>query len=476
MVPPAALLLCLRDHVSVAADPGGALTVEGAGRRLSISRPSPGIRLAAALLSSPVSEDELTATVANLEGAAGVAQLSYYLERLLRSGLVVRSLWSDDAHLVTIIPVASGAGAAACGLTLPELSDAPLALSRFAYLRVDAGRTLLESPLTSCRVLIADRRVAALLCDLAQPVSVAALAARTPELALPALRMLLALLLQANMLSSAEEQPSLWTWEFHDLLFHSRTRNGRHDQPVGDTYRFADRLPPAPAIKRWPDSTPAIALHRPDFDQLANAEPPFIQVHESRRSIREYAGRPIKLEELGAFLYRVGRNKRHFETDAETPNGPVRTDMVTRPYPGGGCVHELEFYVAVQRCESLDAGFYHYDPDLHRLGQLCGRTPDLDAVLEQASHVSGTQRTELQVLIILAARFARMSWKYASIAYSLILKDVGIAFQSMYLTATAMKLAPCVLGSGDSDLFARLAGTDYYAETSVGEFLLGSCS
>jgi hypothetical protein len=44
----------------------------------------------------------------------------------------------------------------------------------------------------------------------------------------------------------------------------------------------------------------------------------------------------------------------------------------------------------------------------------------------------------------------------------------------MYLAATAMGLAPCALGAGDSDLFARATGIDYYAETSVGEFLLGS--
>jgi hypothetical protein len=44
----------------------------------------------------------------------------------------------------------------------------------------------------------------------------------------------------------------------------------------------------------------------------------------------------------------------------------------------------------------------------------------------------------------------------------------------MYLTATAMGLAPCAIGGGDADLFARAAGTDYCAETSVGEFLLGS--
>ena len=72
------------------------------------------------------------------------------------------------------------------------------------------------------------------------------------------------------------------------------------------------------------------------------------------------------------------------------------------------------------------------------------------------------------------ARFPRLAWKYASIAYALTLKHVGVVYQTMYLTATAMELAPCALGGGDSDLFARAADTDYYAETSVGEFLLGS--
>jgi hypothetical protein len=37
-----------------------------------------------------------------------------------------------------------------------------------------------------------------------------------------------------------------------------------------------------------------------------------------------------------------------------------------------------------------------------------------------------------------------------------------------------MGLAACALGGGDSDLFAAAAGTDYYTESSVGEFILGS--
>jgi SagB-type dehydrogenase family enzyme len=68
----------------------------------------------------------------------------------------------------------------------------------------------------------------------------------------------------------------------------------------------------------------------------------------------------------------------------------------------------------------------------------------------------------------------RVAWKYAGFVYALVLKDVGVLYQTMYLAAAAMGLAPCALGVGDSDLFARAAGTDPYAEPSVGEFLLGS--
>ena len=56
----------------------------------------------------------------------------------------------------------------------------------------------------------------------------------------------------------------------------------------------------------------------------------------------------------------------------------------------------------------------------------------------------------------------------------LTLKHVGVVIQTMYLAATAMGLGPCAVGCGDADLFGRAAGTDYFAETSVGEFLLGS--
>jgi hypothetical protein len=44
----------------------------------------------------------------------------------------------------------------------------------------------------------------------------------------------------------------------------------------------------------------------------------------------------------------------------------------------------------------------------------------------------------------------------------------------MYLVATAMGLAPCALGSGDSAAFALLSGIDPLVEPYIADFALGS--
>jgi len=108
------------------------------------------------------------------------------------------------------------------------------------------------------------------------------------------------------------------------------------------------------------------------------------------------------------------------------------------------------------------------------LSLLSGRNGLSDSLLEQAALATTGAPPRLQVLLIVTARFQRLSWKYESIAYATVLKDVGVLYQTMYLVATAMGLAPCAVGGGNADLAARILGLDYLAESSVGEFLLGS--
>jgi SagB-type dehydrogenase family enzyme len=227
-------------------------------------------------------------------------------------------------------------------------------------------------------------------------------------------------------------------------------------------------------VKSAPTGEPR-ELYRPDLARLEREDPPLAYVQERRRSIREFdAEHPLTDRQLGEFLFRVARVTGTREGDVATPCGPVRQHFAARPYPAGGGLYELELYAAVQACDNLAPGLHYYDPAGHRLIRLTGRTADVAALLRDAAGSTGAPEDTLQVLLIFAARFPRIAWKYESIAYALTLKHVGVLQQTMYLVATAMGLAPCAIGGGDADLFARAAGTDYYTETSVGEFLLGS--
>jgi oxazoline/thiazoline dehydrogenase len=65
-------------------------------------------------------------------------------------------------------------------------------------------------------------------------------------------------------------------------------------------------------------------------------------------------------------------------------------------------------------------------------------------------------------------------WKYHAIGYSLVLKHVGVLYQTLYLVATAMGLAVCGLGGGDAGDFAAASGLGYHVEGSVGELVVGT--
>jgi SagB-type dehydrogenase family enzyme len=152
----------------------------------------------------------------------------------------------------------------------------------------------------------------------------------------------------------------------------------------------------------------------------------------------------------------------------------IEIDMAQRPYPAAGGLYELELYVVSNACEDLAPGLYLHEPQKHQLKKISTPTTYTEALLMDASRGTTVAREKIQILIIIAARFQRLSWKYSSMAYAATLKNVGVIFQTMYLVATAMGLAPCAIGSGNSDVFAHALGAGYCEESSVGEFLLGS--
>jgi SagB-type dehydrogenase family enzyme len=121
----------------------------------------------------------------------------------------------------------------------------------------------------------------------------------------------------------------------------------------------------------------------------------------------------------------------------------------------------------------VDPGLYHYDSGEHALELVTPGSPQVASFAAREAMGAAVPSDQIQLLLLITARMHRIAWKYASLAYALALKNVGVLLDAMYLAATAMRLAPCAIGSGYSDLFADVSGIDYYEEPLVGEFLLG---
>ncbi|MEV6007873.1 SagB family peptide dehydrogenase [Streptomyces sp. NPDC051976] len=356
--------------------------------------------------------------------------------------------------------------------------DAPVRLSKFALLRRREGVLVLESPLAAHRCVVKAPAAAAAMAALAGIGTPASLA--SPALPEPAAAELVGHLAGAGFVDVGRLGESGVTfpddandvvrqWDFHDLLFHSRSRFGRTDEPFGGRFPYRGRIDPLPAVKPAPPGE-GVELYRPLLAELLKTDPGLLAVMENRQSLREYGERPISLRQIGEFLYRVARVK---GTYGPRPDNGMPYEASTRPYPCGGAAYELELYLTVRRCEGLDPGVYHYDPLGHRL-----RLVNSDAVVRQemldfASTSTGGIAVP-DVLITMTSRFQRLSWKYQSIAYAVTLKHAGVLYQTMYLVATAMGLAPCGLGSGSSEAAERAFHLDPLRESSVGEFLLGS--
>ncbi|MGH6813138.1 MAG: SagB/ThcOx family dehydrogenase [Methylocella sp.] len=361
----------------------------------------------------------------------------------------------------------------------PQLGNADaLVLSRFAYMRRRGNEMVLESPRAGALFKICDPKLAVVIAMLSTPQQIKHLRRQDgfPGAEFLALLVDCQIVFKIDVagesgLRPAEGDCNLVLWDFHDLLFHTRSTEGRHANPLGGVYPYAGVISPLPAVRpRWPGK-------KIDLRKFSAPHPeaisPVAKLLGERHSTRSFDDRrPITLAELSRFLDCTARVlSRSRGTVGLGDGAPVETYTV-RPYPSAGASYELEFYPAVNICEGLARGFYHYDAGAHVLVPIGVPTNELEALLAKARYAMGAPAAP-QILITIAARFGRISWKYSSIAYALILKDVGVLTQTLYLTAADMRLGGCAIGIANIDLFAKMTGIEFHVEGPVGQFAIG---
>lgn len=187
----------------------------------------------------------------------------------------------------------------------------------------------------------------------------------------------------------------------------------------------------------------------------------------TRRTVRAYGDRQLRLAQLSTLLHHSARVTGVFADDDVG-------EQVLHPYASAGARSELELYVVANDVDGLASGAHHYD----------GRAHDLVEVRAADDHQARFNRCVLdatgrksdrapQAVILVTAVFGRIMWKYPGIGLPLIYRDVGCLYQTLYLVATALGLAPCAVGAGPELESSRWLGLEPRVESQVGAFLVG---
>jgi SagB-type dehydrogenase family enzyme len=416
-----------------------------AGPTWSMVLPSADPKLATALceaLAEARSPASVVREVAARTGSlAAVAATYQTLARLHGAGLLDRVVLSDGRVVARLT------GEGSLPTSDAKTQDAPhLRLSKFAVITSDGESAALTSGRDPRRVEVDP----VLLPDIVG----GGLAAGTDW---PS-RGVRQLLLVSGLWVDPATEPDAGGWTPCELWFHQRTAEWRGSDRYGGTYRVAGD----PAPYATPVTGRLVSLDVPDLASRERTDPPLVEVIERRRSVRRLATPSIA--QVGELLYRSCRVRGSFHDRG--------LEVVDRPYPSGGSIHELETYLMVSECEGIEPGLWRYVADRHALELISADTARC-AALAQDIGAAGELPGPPPIGIVVSARFGRLMWKYETMAYALILKNVGVLYQTLYLNAYATGLGVCGLGGMSTYAFERASGRDPRAEGMVGAMLLG---
>lgn len=458
-------------HITLETHPDGTIFACFDGHSVGLGKFSAGVADRAQDLRSGLPLDSFAS-----EGGTTDKEIDLLVRRLARRGLLEYRLGhvGGDKDEVVIEPQVPDYWP-----RTPKLGDAEtVVLSRFAYLRRRGNEMVLESPRAGVLFSICDPKIAAGIAELSTPQKIGRFRRQAgfPGMVLLALLVDCQILFRIDAASgddlrSAEGDDNLVLWDFHDLLFHTHSTEGRQANPLGGLYPHAGVIPPRPAVRpTWPGKKIDLRKYSATPSQRNS---PVEALLSERHSTRDFDDQqPITLAELSRFLNGTARVQSKWKSELDFGDGGPDIEYAARPYPSGGSAYELELYLAVTNCEGLARGFYHYDADRHALVPIDVRTHEFEALLTAAEFAMDAPAAP-QIVITIAARYGRTAWKYSSIAYALILKDVGVLIQTLYIMATDMGLGGCAIGSTNIDLFAKMTGIEFHIEGPVGQFALG---
>jgi len=439
------LAVKLRDDITMERSGNGRMTLFRAEEKYLDVPDSP---LIEALMMSWMTEE----LIDRLAESSSHPEAVYFLcEKMFSHGLLQAQISIDGQSLLSLYPTPDWRA-------WKEKMPASLqSLSPYACLRRVGKSILLEMPLSQRKCAFHDENCLVWLMEIVRECAAVSFEDEGRTAFYQALRLMDALV---------EGETDSAVWEFHDLLFFHNSSIGFHDDPIGATWRLKEKTPPAPLFKSCAGE--CISLPETNGQLMDKLNFSFAHVLAKRRSRRIPGNRPITLEELGALLDVSARVQ---EIQDDSINHCLRS---LRPSPSGGGLHSLEIYPLVRQCIGLAPGAWRYDPEQHRLESIAANETSLEAYLQSNPHFLIPGAGPPHIHLVLTSRFLRDAWKYEKIAFRLVLQDLGCFYQTFSLTATALGLASCILGTVDARRLGEMMKLDPILEPVIGEMTLSS--
>ena len=207
----------------------------------------------------------------------------------------------------------------------------------------------------------------------------------------------------------------------------------------------------AASSKRYP-SAPTVALPA----HLPKSPLSFDEALLSRRSFREFDGRPLAVPEVTKLLLAAGGITGWIDL-AGHERQPLKAA------PSGGALYPVELYLFAFRVTGLAPGLYHYAAADHALELV--RTGGM--AREVACLCYTEALAEAAAVIALTGISAKSRLKYGERGYRFTLLEAGHIAQNALLAANALELGACPFGGFIDDDLDRLLGIDGLDEVSL---------
>lgn len=271
-------------------------------------------------------------------------------------------------------------------------------------------------------------------------------------------RDLFIILIMTGVIITKDEDKINEQWEFHDALFHVRSRDRFDLINRGVNYRLNN---PTPSVNYLPRNK-STCLYKPSTIPIRESNE-FCRVLNQRRSSHAY-NNVLNIELIHTIASEA------FSISTESSNDIYSYQL--KKFPSAGALHELNLFCAISSEVNKRNELYFFDSKMNALTLLDVNENDVVSLLNNAKECWG-ERNAPRVLFIIASRYERISWKYQSMAYRLSLLNAGCALQTIALIACSYGITGCPIGNGNSELFSRLLSENEFTLTSIAEYAFG---